>query len=125
MYDIPEDFDPSVFVGTTLQLISFSFNTIHFRFETPMLTHHLVSVFQAVSYRKPGGDFSGVKVRDRSSDLMELLELSVVACTIGDTEGVRDILNLEFDGQYALRFGGQRDGYEEYSVQIGDREIYV
>ncbi|MCC6984319.1 MAG: hypothetical protein IT535_13700 [Bauldia sp.] len=123
MYDFPEDFDADVFVGTTLQMISFNFNTIHFQFEDPLLAHLYVDAFNSVRYKKPGGEFKRLTVQDRSSDLMELLELSVLACTIDPKD--KDILSFEFDGQYALRFEAERNGYEEYSVRIGEREIYI
>ena len=54
---------------------------------------------------------------------MELLEQSVTACTIDEKE--RDILNFEFERQYALRFEAERNGYEEYSIRIGERTIYI
>lgn len=118
MHGLHADLDLSVFCGATLDLITFTSNTIHFAFDKP------ASVTIQSSYKYYANQTSAFeqnKVPPRESRLMQLVGQSVHAASpVG-----RGTLLLEFESGQRLEIFDDYEQYESYLLTIGDREVFV
>ena len=121
MYGLPDDFDPTVFVGRTLQRLTFTVNTLEFSFDGD------VSIIAECEVQHEGQDDRGVRWTDssavpiRQSRLMSLLENRIVSGAV-ERPGT---LVLEFATGHTLRCVDDSDQYESYQLRIGADEIIV
>jgi hypothetical protein len=118
MYGLPTGFATSRLLGCTLELVSFSENTVHLSFDKDVsitiescFTHSLES------------DSSGERTRlpVRESRLMELLGKSI-ASAHASAEGT---LTLLFTNGQSLACFDDTPEYEAYRIKLGDEEIIV
>jgi hypothetical protein len=120
MYPLPDDFDPTIFVGRTLSRLTFTSNTLEFVFDPEILIRVLGEV------RHDGADgqgrwYDGATLPIRASRLMRLLDATVEEVAIED----RATLALSFDNEHVLRLVEDTTMYESYHLHIGDRHIIV
>jgi len=118
MYGLPQDFDTSVFVGKSLQLVSFTANTIHLAFDDE------VSITVESSFAHDLGQTGPPTVETvpvRESRLMQLVERTVVRAEARD----RGTLVLYFDNGQTFFCFDDLPQYESYSITLGDRQIIV
>jgi hypothetical protein len=121
MYAIPEDFDVTIFVGKTLEQVSFTTNTLTFSFDDDVGIAVESEVWHA------GHDDQGDRWLERSpipvkqSKLMYLLGSSIASVAVDG----RATLVLQFANGHTLRCVEDTDQYECYHLRIGDDEIHV
>ena len=120
MYELPDDFDPTVFVGRTLERLSFTLNTLDLAFDGDVSIRVLGEVWHC------GGDdrgqwYDGATLPVRVSRLMDLLGVAVIGGEIED----RSTLVLRFANGQTVRCVEDGDHYESYHLSIGEREIIV
>lgn len=118
MYGLPADFDSRIFVGRTLEQVSFFINQITFHFD------------QKISVRLEGeyslqmeaaSEPEIIEVPEFHPGLTKLLE-EVVKSASSSRDGT---LALRFSNGAALTFYDRSPGYERYEITIGDRHIIV
>ena len=118
MYGLPSDFDPSVFVGHKLNLLSFTENTIHFAFDGDIAITTTSSFVHVHSLHEPGRKHV---VPVESSRLMSLVG-KTVSRSSAEPGGT---LSLHFeDGEQLSLLDDSRE-YESYTVRVGDKEFIV
>lgn len=118
MHGIPQDFDASVFIGSILEPLTFTQNSIHFVFD-PGRAITLSSSYVYRFDRTVNGIEKGV-VPVTSSRLMEL-----VGQVVKSAESDKRLLRLGFDEGRSLEFLDDSDQYESFTIAIGNREIFV
>ena len=116
MYGLPHGFDASVFVGRTLEHVTFTTNTVHFGFDGNVA----ITLFSSFQHGWLG-TVSEEKVPVQSSGVMSMLG-QVVRLAEGRPDGT---LKLQFEGGEALICRDDSGHYESYQLQLGDREIVV
>ena len=120
MYGLPRNFDPTLFVGRTIELVSFTSNTVHLAFSGDRCSLTIESSFE----HNPG-----VTGRERvhsevpvvESGLMRLVGRSVA---IAEVEG-EGTLFLRFDDGQTLRLFDDSEEYESYRIDCNGLEIVV
>ena len=119
MYGLPRDVDLSFVVGKTVELVSFSQNTVFLAFDGDVsLT--ITSSFEF--YRRADDEEATVQtVPVKQSDLMHLLGRQVEGAA-GVVDGT---LTLKFCGGARLRCFDDSANYESYRIAHGDHEIVV
>lgn len=129
MYELPKDFDPTVFVGACLELISFGVGSIHLQFnlrrgagpgerqEATIVVYSGVGLMQGtVKTDILVGAYPDV------AKLGDLLNLDVVAASASNGQTLR----MQFEGGRELTFSADGSGYECYSIYLhGVEEINV
>ena len=119
MNKFPDDFDESVFVGRTLELICFAAYQVMFHFDDRIL----ISALSTFTFQKPTENLARkIPIPVTQSDLMPLLEHRVSRTSLEE----QHILTLMFDSGHVLRFYDDTSGvYESYHLSIGDRTIII
>jgi len=118
VHGLPKDFDASVFVGGSLETVTFAANAIHLAFDNGN------SVTAQMHLRYRGS--SEAAYRDdvlpvSSSSLMSLVGQRVVTATTHS----RGDLTLEFDAGGTLQVQDDSEHYESYTLKTPDGEIFV
>lgn len=118
MYRLPNDFDFSVFVGKTLEMVCVTANTIclHFGADVSITIEAEYSVSGAAEQRP-----RKAVVPEFDPVVLSLIEHSVTVAS-GTPEGT---LILEFDMGAILRCYDPTELYEAYSIRMGDRTVIV
>jgi hypothetical protein len=119
VYGLPEDFDASGFQGRSVELVSFSANTIHIAFDGSYSVT-IESTFEHSSGQQGDRPMHSV-VPVKESRLMLLVGRSVVTATI-ERPGT---LVLRFDDGQTLWCLDDSQEYESYRISCKDREIIV
>lgn len=109
MFEFPPEFDVDVFVGSTLELISFNATQVHFYFDSGRISVCTYSPFK----RTTDAHVEVVRMPVLQSDLMVLIEHSVTEAATEDGQ----FLILTFDNGQVLRFETV-GGYESYEVVV-------
>jgi hypothetical protein len=119
MYELPSDFDPSVFVGRRLELVSFSENTLRFDFDGPDAAS--VTAEGAVSHGTRGQPLKRFDVPNTETTVVQAVGHLVQRVAASD----RIDLLLAFDDGQVIVVHGDSEWYEMYSISIGSRRIIV
>ena len=119
MYKLPKDFDAAFFVGRTLEVVSFSANTVFLGFDNGVS----ITVLSALQHQLPSqSDPPNIqRVPLAESKLTQLPGRCVTQAT-GEADGT---LVLFFDNGHVLRVFDDNPHYECYSINDGEREIFV
>jgi len=112
VYGLPGDFDASPFVGRTLDLVSFSANTIHFNFDDDVS----ITVEGTYDHITPSGE-AECEVPVEHSALMQLVGESVLIAEASE-DGTLDLL---FSNKQRLIVYDNSDQYESYKINIRGR----
>jgi hypothetical protein len=118
VYGLPKDFDASFFVGGVLETVTFAINAIHLTFDTGTA----VTVQKHVRYRVSSNE----PLRD---DVLPTLESGLMALVGRRVESTAlrlpgDLI-LEFERGGTLLVEDDSEGYESYSMNTPDGEIFV
>jgi hypothetical protein len=113
MYGLPRDFDGSVLVGRTLEMVCFSQYQVYLHFDAETT----ITIEGAFSYKTD----HPVDVPVQQSNLMELIGASVSAAR-GDENGT---LCLVFDNGATLEVYDDTKQYECYTISYGGKVIIV
>lgn len=119
MYNIPDSFDPSVFHERTLDLVSFSANSIHFVFENDLAITVEGSYIHMVPDDEAQVDDGGIPVQH--SRLMRMVGKRVTSCEVQNQR----TLSLSFEDGQVFRCLGDSRHYECYRIIQGEEEIVV
>jgi hypothetical protein len=120
MHQLPADFDPSIFLGKTLELVSFSANTVHFAFaDGPAIT--AMGSFQHTrpDETTPTAFEIGREPKDTAVPSLAGRAVASAAVEHGHT------LRLVFDDASTLWISGGTEEYEDYTLSLSEREIVV
>ena len=118
MYGLPKDFDVSVFIGKTLDLVCFSVNTVNLIFEKNVS----IIIMSSFIYQHNCTENTNIqKIPVSSSDLMCLVG-QVIEHAEGHENGA---LVLHLDNGQILTILDEFQQYESYMINIGDKEIIV
>jgi len=119
MYGLPDDFPAEVFVGTTLQEISFLEYQVRFFFGEALA----ITVEASFSHAT---DASGKGMTVHYVPVLSSGVMALTGHTVSAAVGARDgTLTLTFDNGNALAFYDSTPTYEAYSIKIGQRVIIV
>jgi hypothetical protein len=119
MYGLPKDFDPTFFVNQRLDHITFAEYTLYFSFDDKIsitVNSSFQHLFEVAEQNEPVQ-----KMPLAESKLMQLIGHHVTQAH-GEFEGT---LTLVFDNGHILRIFDDDPHYECYSINDGNREIYV
>ena len=110
MYGLPEDFDPTAFIGLTVELVSFTANTVHLAFDGG----YSLTVESSFEHgpQQHGAGAVRFAVPVSHSGLMRLIGSPVVAAEV-ERPGT---LSLRFDGGQTLRCLDDSVDYESYKI---------
>ena len=121
MYDLPDDFNPAVFVGGHHEMISFGVGTIHLEFElnpnpTPGNGIHasIVSQGHITLYLPEGKSHVEVGAYASISKLGVLLNESVTKASVTGRQSIR----IEFGNDVAVELDDDGDGFESYAIYL-------
>ncbi len=119
MYGLPPEFDGAFFVGRTIEVISFTINSVFFAFDENVS----LTVESSFEHRLPTDEERGALQRAPvdSSSLMQLIGRPVVATDL-DNDGT---LILRFTDRHELRCFDDLPNYECYRITFGKDEIIV
>ncbi|MDQ6745607.1 MAG: hypothetical protein M3Z27_06300 [Actinomycetota bacterium] len=135
MYGLPTDFDPQIFVGRELETVTYAAGVIVLSFAAPLgVTGTLaarvaaqsppisVSVSGSLPYRANGeADLAVDQQPVVQTSLVSLIGRAVFAFEL---KSPRELV-LAFEGGGCLTLLDDCDRYEAYTINTGDREIYV
>lgn len=119
MYGLDPGFDASRLVGCTLELVSFSENTVHLSFSDEF-SITIVGCYQHLTHGD-SRDTERTCLPIRESRLMELLGESIETAH-ASPEGT---LSLRFTNGQSLACFDDTPRYEAYRLKIGEEEIIV
>ena len=119
MYGLPKDFDAAIFVNQRLDHITFAEYTLRFGFEDKISINVTSSFQHQVGVENEIAPIQHVPVSE--SSLMQLIGHYVTHAD-GASDGT---LTIEFDNGHILRVFDDDPHYECYSINDGEREIYV
>ncbi|HEX5278675.1 MAG TPA: DUF6188 family protein [Micropepsaceae bacterium] len=118
MYGLPADFDGRIFVGRTLEVVSFFVNQMILRFDQD------ISVRLEGEYSlqlDSGSEPEIIEVPEFHPELTKLLEQ-----TVSNASSAKDgTLKIQFSGGAIFTCYDRTPGYESYEIDIGDRRIIV
>lgn len=118
MYGLPPDFDATLFIGSELQQISFTVNTVYLTFDKD-ISITLESSFSFQSDRNSETERHVPPVRISAV-------MSLVGRQICSASATRDgTLVLEFTGGGVLTCIDDSKEYESYRICLYDKEIIV
>lgn len=117
MYAWPTDVDESLFAGRSVQAITFTENTLHVVFEPPCS----ITILSGLTFKMADGAAEVCTIPIRETRLPQTLGLRVKRATLVD----RRDLHLALENGSELWLDGASDGYECYSVRLGEREFIV
>lgn len=119
MYSIPEDFDISVWLDTTLDQVSYTTNTVNFHFDKgPSL-----SSSAPLAIATEAKQFFYDEIFPVQSD-MGLLVLLGQRVSLVSTDEERKNLSLEFENGYTLELINHPQ-YESYEIAFEEGHIVV
>jgi hypothetical protein len=113
MYGLPKDFDGTILVGHTLEMVCFNQNQVYLHFDGKVT----IAIESAFCYDSS----ERVEVPVRNSNLMELLG-AVIGGVQGDEDGT---LRLLFRNGQTLQVFDTTEQYESYTVTYGEKVIIV
>jgi len=116
MYKFPEEFDPAIFVGRTLEMVCINANQVYFHFND----HLMICAESAFWYERQDKSHSDVQVPLDQLEVLQLLEHDVARAQI--KKG--DVLIVIFDNGASLRFDPVL-GYESYRVVVAGKETFI
>jgi len=119
MYGLPEDFDPTGFVGRTVEVVSFTANTVHIDLDGDYSLTVTSSFEHGSEQRGEGAVRASVPVK--FSGLMRLIGSPVVAAEV-ERPGT---LLLRFDDGQTFRCFDDMEDYESYMINCDGQEIIV
>jgi hypothetical protein len=138
MYKFPEEFDPAIFVGRTLEMVCANATQVYFHFNDDLY----VCAESAFGFERPDKRFSDVQIPLDQCDVFQLLEHNIARARIkrnawftaisverdvarAETTTIKgDVLILIFDNGASLRFD-PTPGYESYRVVVSGKEIFI
>ena len=118
MYKLPLDFDGQFFVDKSLELVSFSDNTVYFSFEGEV-SITVLSSLQHLFHQD--GDEKKQSIPLTESSLMQLVGHAVTQVLAG-ADGT---LAIKLDNGHFLRVVDDLPNYDCYSITHGEIEIFV
>ena len=118
MYGLPLDFDHLIFVGRTLQQISFSANTIGFEFDGDLS----ITLLSSFAHKRGDELLEKGDVPVIEAKLMQLAEKVVTSCEVVDNGRT---LVLHFENGRSLYCYDDSDQYESFTITYGGREVFV
>ena len=138
MYKFPEEFDPAIFVGRSLEMVCVNATQVYFHFNNDLY----VCAESAFGFERQDKTFSQVQIPLDQGDVFHLLEHNIARARIkkddwftaicverdvarAETRTIKgDVLILIFDNGASLRFD-PTPGYESYRVGVSGKEIYI
>lgn len=118
MYRIPEDFEPSVFVGTDLDSVSFGPYMVRFSFGSTVS----VTVHGMLIHESPEGWTDEATVPLATSRLMQLVGHTVTRAGVPDSSRVR----LDFEHGHVLTIVDDTpDQYESFHIETETKHWIV
>ncbi len=129
MHDLPESFDPRVFVGACLEMISFGVGSIHLNFNLqsgagPGECKGAAVVSYSGVVLDVGGESTQIEIGAYAdiSRLGDFLNQDVVGAVLVGPQALR----LMFEGGASLLLSDDESGYESYAIYLpGQNEIDV
>ena len=118
MYGLPVDFDLSIFVGRSLQLVSFTVNTVHLAFNEDLSITIESSYAHQLETHHPE---TRTEVSARESTLMRLLGKVIESAEAFDI----GTLVLHFEGGQLLKCFDDSSQYEAYKITNQGKETIV
>jgi hypothetical protein len=119
VYKLPADLDLTMFVGRTVDALTFTENTVHFVLSGD--DDLSITVEGETLHELEAGGIYSETVPATETRLVQLLGRTVTrASSEGDVT-----LRLEFEGGHTVRIIGESDLYEMYRITFGSREIIV
>ena len=118
MYGLPRDFDFSIFVGRSVELVSFTVNTVNLSFDEDLSITIGSSYEYQVDTRSPG-EKRAIPVQE--STLMQLLGKTIEAAEACG----RGTLVLHFEGGQIFKCFDDEPQYEAYTITNRGRETIV
>jgi hypothetical protein len=119
LYGLPADFDASAFVGSSLEQISFSANTVDMSFASDMaITAETTFVYSICG---PPHELENLSPPVRESRVMRLIGETVRSAQ-GWTDGT---LVLTFVNGDVLSFYDDTKLYESYRIRVGNHEFVI
>ncbi len=118
MYGLSKDFDFSIFVGRTLEMVSFTANTAHLSFDQNLS----ITIESSYEYQVDSSD-SGTReeIPIQKSTLMQLLEKTVETAEVHG----KGTLVLHFEGGLDFKCFDDSPQYEAYCITNRGKETYV
>jgi len=115
---IPHEFDPKAVVGQSLELVTFTSNSVYFEFGDAFS----VTVYASFRYRlsRDGGETTDT-VPVPSSAVMSLVGRTLT----GSAPDAAAVLALTFEDGATLAFSTDESPYESYFVSVGGLEFAV
>ena len=118
MKTIPHEFDPKAVVGQSLELVTFTSNSVYFRFGDAFS----VTVYSSFRYRLSLCHREATETVPTSSSAV----MPLIARTVTDaTSDAAGRLTLTFDDGATLTFSPDESPYESYFVSSGGLEFAV
>jgi hypothetical protein len=117
MYGLPPDFDPSAFVGKTLDQVAFSANTVHLTFDD----NSSITLLSSFAYKHAGELLEEGVVPVSESRLMQLVAKIVTGGEVLD----RGTLVLHFEEKRSLYCFEDATAYESYWITLGRAERVI
>lgn len=116
MYKFPEDFDPGMFVGRTLEMVCVNSTQVCFHFNGDLM----ICAESPFCLERQDKSFSLAQIPLDQLEVLHFLEKDVARAQI--KKG--DVLIVIFDNGASLRFD-PTPGYESYRVVVSGREIFI
>lgn len=117
MYGLPEDFDPSTFMGAEVSAVCISTNTVQIHFDLD----RLITLQGSFAHSVDSSHLNDLVVPEGSTTLARLPGRVVVSAS---AQSGRD-LRLDFDDGQVVVCVDDSTMYESYSINLGGREIIV
>ena len=122
MYELPADFDPSIFVGQPLTSVLYAEHMIGLSFADTAR----ISIWGTVKVQESPTGTERVERPIAKEGRYSAHLLGAVGRTIGRAEvSARADLKLIFEGDFSVTVMGDTPTYECYLILLGDREIVV
>ena len=118
MHGLPKDFDTSIFVGKALNLVCFAVNLTSFHFEREIRITSEGSLGYSLS---PKDKDVVYQIPMKDGAIVELVGHAVSKAIVEGSGGLR----LRFDNGHSLVFYDDKQNYESYHIQLGDKEIHI
>ncbi len=117
MYGLPENFDASVLVGLTVEMVCFTGNQIslHFDVQTKIVVEAMLE------YQSASGQVQKLVPPVSSTNLMQLIGHKITQA-LGQADGT---LFLLFDNDDSVRCCDVSSNYESYQIVRSDKTIII
>jgi hypothetical protein len=118
MHGLPKDFDASVFVGATIETVTFTVNTIHLAFDTALA----ITAQRHLRYRiSSAASLEDDEVPVTNSGLMAMVGRVVESAEI---RGPGDLI-LGLEGGSLILVEDDSQHYESYTLTTPEGEVFV